>query len=36
MIGPKGVEEIRRRETRSDIFAMDRVPARLQAKGAKF
>lgn len=36
MLGRNGVEEIRRRETRSDIFAMDRVPARLKAKGAKF
>lgn len=36
LLGPRGVEEIRRRETRSDIFDMDRVPARLKAKGAKF
>lgn len=36
MVGQNGVEEIRRRETRSDIFGMDRIPARLRAKGAKF
>jgi len=36
MVGPHGVEEIRRRETRNDIFNMDRVPARLKSKGAKF
>ena len=35
LVGPHGVEQIRRRETRSDIFGMDRVPARLKIRAAK-
>lgn len=33
LVGPNGPELIRRRETREDIFGMDKVPARLKARG---
>lgn len=36
MVGSQGVEVIRRRETRSDIFGMDSIPPRLRGKGATF
>jgi len=33
LIGTKGPEVIRKRETRSDIFALDKLPARLKSRG---
>ena len=34
LMGSKGPEVIRKRETRSDIFALDKLPARLKSRGA--
>lgn len=36
LVGPRGPEVIRRRETREDIFRLDKVPARLKPRGAGY
>ncbi len=36
LVGAKGVDVIRRRETREDIFALDTVPQRLKFRGKGF
>ncbi len=36
LLGPEGPEEIQRRETWRDVFARDRIPARLQRDGVTF
>ena len=35
LVGPKGPELIRRRETREDIFSLDKVPSRLKSRSPK-